>query len=222
MSHQLQQLLDDSNQRCEQLREQLKLTKQKILILSQGTTNVDASGGATISGKGDLVMQLRQALELNEQRATQVEEAQFQVTSLQAKVGQLESSVASRDADLVAADIRYRKCVEKAKEVIKNLDPKVAADTNLLVDHGTTGQRSGATTAASDSDSDGHQTMRSGMGIVEERLIASAFYRLSLNCHREAVDTRLALLSGTGQSFLARQRQPAPRKPLSSASQFKK
>lgn len=144
------------------------------------------------TAKGDLVMQLRQSLEMNEQRASQVEDSQMQVNSLQTKVGHLE-------AELQAADTRYRKCVEKAKEVIKTLDPKMAADANLL----ETNQR------------DSEDTMpRSGMSVMEERLITSAFYRLSQNCQREAVDSRLALLSGSGQSFLARQRQPAPRKPL--------
>lgn len=60
---------------------------------------------------------------------------------------------------------------------------------------------------------------RTPMGPVEERLITTAFYRLGLACQREAVDSRLALLTGPGQSFLARQRQPPPRKPLTSMSQ---
>lgn len=144
-------------------------------------------------------MQLRQSLEMNEQRALQIEEAQIQVTNLQGKVGQLEQSVAHREAELLAADTRYRKCVEKAKEVIKTLDPKMAADANLL----ESGPRDSEELAP-----------RSGMSVMEERLITTAFYRLSQNCQREAVDSRLALLSGSGQSFLARQRQPAPRKPL--------
>lgn len=62
---------------------------------------------------------------------------------------------------------------------------------------------------------------RPPMGPVEERLITSAFYRLGVSCQREAIDSRLALLSGPGQSFLARQRQPAPRKPLNANQKAK-
>lgn len=153
----------------------MKLANQKILTLGQGHVDADTSS------KSDLVMQL------------------------QVKVGQLESAVASRDAELMAADTRYRKCVEKAKEVIKTLDPKMAADANLL----ESGSGSGSHRGESE---DGQP--RSGMSVMEERLITSAFYRLSMNCQREAVDSRLAMLSGSGQSFLARQRQPAPRKPM--------
>lgn len=53
---------------------------------------------------------------------------------------------------------------------------------------------------------------RVSMGPVEEHLITSAFYRLGLQCQRDAVDSRIAMLSGTGQSFLNRQRQPTARK----------
>lgn len=75
----------------------------------------------------------------------------------------------------------------------------------------TTGGGDASTlTAASASSS----SARAPMGVQEEQLIATAFYRLGMTCQREAVDSRLALLSGPGQSFLSRQRQPAPRKPM--------
>lgn len=56
-----------------------------------------------------------------------------------------------------------------------------------------------------------HETARP-MGPVEERLMAAAFYRLGLACHRDSVDAKLSLMNGAGQSFLTRQRQPAGRK----------
>lgn len=50
---------------------------------------------------------------------------------------------------------------------------------------------------------------------IEQRLITTAFYKLGMTCHREAIDERLAVLSaGQGQSFLARQRQDIPRKQI--------
>lgn len=76
-----------------------------------------------------------------------------------------------------------------------------------------------AAAAAADIDLDA----RPAMGPVEEQLMASAFYRLSTSCHRDAMDARLALLNGAGQSFLNRQRQPAARKqPITANSAFKK
>lgn len=52
------------------------------------------------------------------------------------------------------------------------------------------------------------------MSNMEEQLMASAYYRLGVNAHRDAVESKLALLMGSGQTFLARQRQSAPRKSL--------
>lgn len=78
-----------------------------------------------------------------------------------------------------------------------------------------------ATTAGADIDLDA--VTRPAMGPVEEQLMTSAFYRLSMSCHRDAMDARMALLNGAGQSFLNRQRQPAARKPqITANSSYKK
>lgn len=63
--------------------------------------------------------------------------------------------------------------------------------------------------------SEHEQDIHRPMGPVEERLMASAFYRLGLACHRDSVDAKLSLMNGAGQSFLTRQRQPAARKAVS-------
>ncbi|XP_055549708.1 protein hook isoform X2 [Wyeomyia smithii] len=113
----LAQLLDDANQRNEKLRDQLKTSNQRILLLSQNHSD-------DISAKSDMDIQLKQALELNEQRSSQIDEAQLQMTQLHTKIANLEASLAAKEHELLAADTRYKKCVEKAKEVIKTLDPR--------------------------------------------------------------------------------------------------
>lgn len=69
----------------------------------------------------------------------------------------------------------------------------------------------GQSAARTSNSTTGQDAMREG----EEKLLASAFFKLGVACHRDAVDNRLALLTA-GQSFLSRQRQAAPRKPLQS------
>lgn len=69
-------------------------------------------------------MQLKQSLELNEQRALQIDEAQTQMGQLNSKVSQLEAAVTAREQEIQSADVRYRKLIDKAKDVIKNLDPR--------------------------------------------------------------------------------------------------
>lgn len=70
------------------------------------------------------MVQLKQAVESNEQRGNLLEEAQSQITNLHNRVRQLETSLQNKDQELTTLDTKYRKCVEKAKEVIKSLDPR--------------------------------------------------------------------------------------------------
>ena len=179
----LSDLLNDANQRNEKLREQLKVANQKILfVTSQNVSDDDKNKTG--------VLELR---ELCETRERLLEEAQSQITNSHTRVRQLEGSLETKNQELSALELKYRKCVEKAKEVIKGLDPR------LLSEH-----MEGNSSEPAESDV---------MSVMESRMIASAFYTMALNTQREAVDSRLASLS-QGQSFMARQRQPAPRKPI--------
>lgn len=81
----------------------------------------------------EMVVQLQQAVQMNEQRAGQLDEAHTQIGTLQSKVGQLEACLVAREQELAVVDARHRKFVEKAKEVIKNLDPR-GANGNLSSD----------------------------------------------------------------------------------------
>ncbi|XP_053957392.1 protein hook [Anastrepha ludens] len=190
----LTQLLDDANKRNENLREQLKSANERILSLSHASQSGDPNLKEFEFGK-----QIKQLMELNEQKTIQLEESVSQNVSLQSKITQLENTLTTREQDLLAYDAKYRKCVEKAKEVIKNLDPRFAnvIEANLL-----------------ERPQDSEEEPKARMSTVEERLMTTAFYRLGVNAQRDAIDAKLALLMGQGQTFLARQRQSAPRKSL--------
>lgn len=104
------------------------------------------------------------------------------------KCAVLQENLSAKEHELHLSQAKYNRSVEKAREVAQTLEHK----------------------------SSGVDSFKSAcMKDMEERLLTTAFYRLSMTCQREAVDERLALLSaGQGQSFLARQRQPTPRKPV--------
>lgn len=177
----LSDLLNDANQRNEKLREQLKASNQKILLLTSQTVSEEEKhkiGVAELKEIGD-------------------EEGQSQV----ARIRQLESSLEAKSQDLTNLEIKYRKCVEKAKEVIKGLDPRMLGEAI-----------EGASAEPPENDV---------MSVMESRLIASSFYRMALNSQRDSVDQRLASLS-QGQSFMARQRQPPPRKNITPSMNYKK
>lgn len=182
----LSDLLNDSNQRNEKLREQLKAANQKILLLtSQSSTDVDKSKTG--------LLELR---ELCDQRERLLEEAQNQISNSHQRIRQLEGTLENKTHDFIALEMKYKKCVEKAKEVIKGLDPRLL------------GEQIESTPNEIHEEED-------RMSVVESKLIAAAFYRMAMSAQRENVDSKLASLS-QGQSFMARQRQPAARKPLTS------
>ncbi|EDX05453.1 protein hook [Drosophila simulans] len=192
----LAQLLDDANKRCENLREQLKTANERILSLSHASQSDDP-----ILKESEFGKQIKQLMELNEQKTLQLEEAVTQSTSLQCKVTQLETNLSAREQEILVYDAKYRKCVEKAKEVIKSIDPRIASalDASVL-------EKSADLV---------EEEPKPKMSVMEEQLMTSAFYRLGVNAQRDAIDSKLAILMGSGQTFLARQRQSAPRKSLS-------
>lgn len=180
----LSDLLNDANQRNEKLREQLKVTNQKILFLTS-----EAAGDDEKSKNG--ILELR---DLSEQRERLLEEAQSQITNLHSRIRQMETSLEGKSHEYNSLELKYKKCVEKAKEVIKGLDPRLLNEDGASAEVCEEEER---------------------MSVMESKLVVAAFYRMAMTQQRENVDSKLASLS-QGQSFMARQRQPAARKPLTS------
>lgn len=102
------------------------------------------------------------------------------------KILTLQESLSARDRDLNIVQSKYNRTLERAREVVQQLDMKNNTGNERI------------------------ERLRE----LEERLMASAFYKLGLTCTREAMDERMAVLTGQTQSFLARQRQPTPRKQI--------
>ncbi|KAL9928125.1 hook microtubule tethering protein isoform 2-T12 [Glossina fuscipes fuscipes] len=183
----LVQLLNDANKRNENLREQLKSANERNLAITHSSFSVDAN-----SKCNELAKQLKQLMELNEQKAIHLDEALNQNAVLQTKISQLENSLSGREQELVICDTKFRKCLEKAKEIIKNMDPR--SDMNIL---------------EQTQNLDDFQKAKPSM--LEENLMTTAFYRICVNAQKDAIDSKLALLMGQRHTFLSRQRQSAPR-----------
>lgn len=45
---------------------------------------------------------------------------------MQTKINHLENSLTTREQELALWETKYRKCAEKAKEIIKNIDPRIS------------------------------------------------------------------------------------------------
>ncbi|KAJ8930864.1 hypothetical protein NQ314_016284, partial [Rhamnusium bicolor] len=106
------------------------------------------------------------------------------------KLGTLQEALTAKEHELQVAQTKYNRNLEKAREVAQQFESKANGGIDASLRHST-------------------------MKELEERLLTTAFYKLGMTCQREAIDERLAVMSaGQGQSFLARQRQPTPRKQI--------
>lgn len=65
--------------------------------------------------------------------ALQVEELQAALAEERRRATKLQEALAARDADLLATEDKYKKCLEKAKDVIKSLDPRASGTFHYSV-----------------------------------------------------------------------------------------
>ncbi|XP_076636717.1 hook microtubule tethering protein [Colletes latitarsis] len=217
----VQALLEDFEGRLNVLRGQNRKANQIIIelenrleeALGNQTNGENKADNTNLEQKIiQLEDELKRAQGEKERLILQIEERENALQAQKQKAFALQEKLTRREYDNAALEERYRKYVEKAKSVIKSLDPKqnnsspneVAVLRNQILEQRKIME-------------DMERSLKESKLIkeMEEKLMVSAYYRLGLTCHREAIDRRLAALSsGQGQSFLARQRQPSARRHL--------
>ncbi|XP_069694315.1 protein Hook homolog 3-like [Periplaneta americana] len=206
----VQALLDESTQRVNQLRMENRLANQRILELESQVEELQEGGGVGIRQRlADLQGQLRIAQGEKERRVSQLEEREVSIAEYKQKAAALQETLKRKEVEFQSLEERYKRYIEKAKSVIKTLDPKqnpgsaeVAVLRNQLLEKHKIIE-----------DLEEEKEHAKAFREMEEKLMASAFYKLGLIRQREAVDQRLAVISsGQGQSFLARQRQATGRR----------
>lgn len=215
----VQALLEDSEERLNTLRGQNRKANQRIMELEtkleevMGTQASDdnKNDNAGLNQKmSQLQDELRKMQSERERLTLQLEERESALQAQKQKAFAIQEKLTRKEYENAALEERYKKYIEKAKSVIKSLDPKqnnsspseVVVLRNQLLE-----QRKMI--------EDMERSMKESRLLreMEEKLMVTAFHRLGLNCHREVIDQRLAALSsGQGQSFLARQRQPSARR----------
>lgn len=159
-------LLEEWNQRQEELRLQLRAKNQKVLELQAKLDEVNSNGDTN---------------------------------ALKQKCASLQEALNNKEIELQTINDRHKKSLEKAREIINSMQPRVSNEDVVL---------------ARNNDRNNIQPQNGVMKDAEARLLTSAYLNLGETCQREAVDARLALLSaGQGHTFLSRQRQPTPRRP---------
>lgn len=115
------------------------------------------------------------------------------------KCATLQEQLTTKENELQITVEKYKKNLEKAKEIIKQFEVDKKTPPVLKMRENSNEEDKAA----------GRMNER------EERLVTSCFYKLGLTCQREAIDEKFALLTASqGQSFLSRQRQSIPRRSI--------
>ena len=140
------------------------------------------------------------------------EELELKLAEANKKYAGLQETLQRRDMEMQVMEERYKKYIEKAKSVIKTLDPKQNPNAASAAGPEVSALRTQLTEKDRMIESLEHETEKArAVREMEERLISSAFYNLSMQMHRTAVENRLSNVHSSssthGQSFLARQRQ---------------
>ncbi|KAK2816164.1 hypothetical protein Q7C36_022435 [Tachysurus vachellii] len=146
---------------------------------------------------------LRDATNELQKKSAIIEDLEPKYNTSAQRIEDLEEALKKKDDEMKQMEERYKKYLEKAKSVIRTLDPKqnqgsapeVQALKNQL-------QEKERMLHSLEKEYDKAKCQRDH----EEKLIVSAWYNMGMALQKKAAEDRLAS-TGSGQSFLARQRQ---------------
>ncbi|KAK2569947.1 Protein Hook-like protein [Acropora cervicornis] len=193
----LQSLLSDANERKDQLEKENRELNQKLMEAESELDDFRSQKSADQMEKGS---------ELDKKYTDHFLEPK--VNSSAEKVTELEELLNKKDHEMKVMEDRYKKYLEKAKSVIKTLDPRQSQASQPEV------QLLKSQVQEKDKIIEHLERDHEKMKITrerEEKLIVSAWYEMGMQLNRKAAEERLSGNSG-GMSFLARQRQASSRR----------
>ncbi|XP_075459994.1 protein Hook homolog 3 isoform X8 [Ascaphus truei] len=209
----LQSLLDDANMQKNELETENRLVNQRLLEVQSQVDELQKSlqeQGAKAEESLLLKKKLEEHLEklheanneLQKKRAI-IEDLEPRYNNSSLKIEELQEALRKKEDDMKQMEERYKKYLEKAKSVIRTLDPKQNQGTGPeLQSLKNQLQERDKMFISLEKEYEKSKTQRD----QEEKLIVSAWYNMGMALHKKAAEDRLAS-TGSGQSFLARQRQ---------------
>ncbi|KAK2818998.1 hypothetical protein Q5P01_024559 [Channa striata] len=208
----LQSLLEDANRRKNELETENRLINQRLMeeqsqveelqksLQEQGSKADDSS---ILKKKHEEHMEKLRELnnELLKKNAV-IDEMEPKYNATSQRVDELEEALKKKDDDMKQMEERYKKYLEKAKS---DPDPGPQAEPGFRSrgpgpEKPAPGERADVTLIGErDGQDEDPERLR-------EKLIVSAWYTMGMSLQKKAAEDRLAN-TGSGQSFLARQRQ---------------
>uniref|UniRef100_A0A8C7H3G3 Hook microtubule-tethering protein 1 n=1 Tax=Oncorhynchus kisutch TaxID=8019 RepID=A0A8C7H3G3_ONCKI len=207
----LQTLLEEAHRTRSELDTENRLNRERVTELQQQVEDLQKS----LQGQGaktDDVSVLLPRVQLNEaqdeimKKKELLEDLQPDNTQTSLRLEELMAALKKKDDDMRAMEERYKMYLEKARNVIRALDPKLNPATaeiqalkNQLMD------RDKRILSLE------RECEQAKLREYEEKLIVTAWYNKSLSFQKLAIEARLGGRSTSmvppGQSFLSQQRQ---------------
>uniref|UniRef100_A0A669PDQ1 Hook microtubule tethering protein 1 n=1 Tax=Phasianus colchicus TaxID=9054 RepID=A0A669PDQ1_PHACC len=212
----LQKQLEQKQWTVNELETEKRLNKERIGELQQQIEDLQKTlqeQGSKTEGSSNLKQKLAAHMEkLSEvhdelqKKEAALAELQPDVSQNPQKIGELEAALRKKDEDMKAMEERYKMYLEKARNVIKTLDPKLnpaSAEIMLLRKQITERDKKIEALEA--------EYKLAKLRDYEENLIVTAWYNKSLTLQKLGMEARLlgsdgACRDGPGRSFLAQQR----------------
>ncbi|XP_041862597.1 protein Hook homolog 1 [Melanotaenia boesemani] len=221
----LQAQLEEADKTRSELDTENRLSRERISELQQQVEDLQKAlqsqaakpDDSNLKRKLDAHMvQLNEAQDEIMKKKELLEDLQPDNTQTSLKLDELMAALKKKDDDMRAMEERYKMYLEKARNVIRALDPKL---------NPATAEIQALRSQLADRDKQiltlERQCEQARLREYEEKLIVTAWYNKSLNFQKLAIESRLggrtpSMLS-PGQSFLTQQRQVsnAPRRPPS-------
>ncbi|XP_053178477.1 protein Hook homolog 1 [Scomber japonicus] len=198
-------------------REQVRELQQQVEDLQKALQSQAAKpDDSNLKRKLDAHMvQLNEAQDEIMKKKELLEDLQPDNTQTSLKLDELMAALKKKDDDMRAMEERYKMYLEKARNVIRALDPKL---------NPATAEIQSLRNQLADRDKQilnlDRQCEQARLREYEEKLIVTAWYNKSVSFQKLAIESRLGRSSSVlspGQSFLSQQRQVsnAPRRALS-------
>lgn len=205
----LQSLLDDSKQRQNELETENRLANQRILELEGNISDLNENQSFVSKQEGN---ELRKQISLITRKLNETESELDRSKELHEKiVEQLQISeqkntnfqeqLNRKEEEMIEVTERYKKGLEKAKQVMRAMESVPPPDILLLQNQLYEKDKLLANI---------ERETQKELAVMdfENHMITTAFHAMGANMHRRAVDERLRQVSPTlAQTFLSRQRQ---------------
>uniref|UniRef100_A0AAQ6AKA8 Calponin-homology (CH) domain-containing protein n=1 Tax=Amphiprion ocellaris TaxID=80972 RepID=A0AAQ6AKA8_AMPOC len=213
----LQAQLEEAHKTRSELDTENRLSRERISELQQQVEDLQKALQSQAAKPDDVsVVQLNEAQDEIMKKKELLEDLQPDNTQTSLKVDELMAALKKKDDDMRAMEERYKMYLEKARNVIRALDPKLNPATAEI--QALRNQLADRDKQILNLEVNRHSDFNQE---YEEKLIVTAWYNKSLNYQKLAIESRLggrapSVLS-PGQSFLSQQRQVsnAPRRALS-------